>query len=345
MEHAHLHTKLSRRSGISVLSKAGAVTVGAGLLTGSLWACSGVGPPGQPVVFGDQTNIVIWDEAHQTEHFIRNAKFRSGAGDFGFIAPTPGKPDLHEASNKAFVTLASLAPQTINRFSAGAGGFGGRAGKSAEVQVIQEADVAGYHATTLLSPDAHAINDWMNAHGYVSTPEVEKWAERYCGRGWYLTAFKVIDKTKLAASTGTIRMSFHTQEPYNPFYVPTSNILVNKKGTLRVYFVSVGDYDANIGPNGETWKTPSWSAPVPEASSALLAKQVKIPAEAIPDDVQVETFVDNDFPRPAADDIYFVKKRSAMAAPAGPSKLNPFYLLTPIFGMALLTAGIRRKRA
>lgn len=87
------------------------------------------------------------------------------------------------------------------------------------------------------------------------------------------------------------------------------------------------------------------SAPVPEASSALLAKQVKIPAEAIPDDVQVETFVDNDFPRPAADDIYFVKKRSAMAAPAGPSKLNPFYLLTPIFGMALLTAGIRRKRA
>src|ERR1700734_262641 len=108
MEHAAHPTKLRRRSGISVLSKSFAVTLGAGLLTSPILACSGVGPPGQPVVFGDQTNIVIWDDAHQTEHFIRNANFRSGANDFGFIAPTPGKPELHEASNKAFYTLASL---------------------------------------------------------------------------------------------------------------------------------------------------------------------------------------------------------------------------------------------
>ncbi|HEY3779962.1 MAG TPA: DUF2330 domain-containing protein [Fimbriimonadaceae bacterium] len=346
MVNAHLNPNLSRRSAISLLSKAGAVTLGASALASSLWACSGVGPPGKPVVFGDQTNIVIWDEATQTEHFIRNANFRSGANDFGFIAPTPGKPELHEASNKAFYTLAALAP-VVNRFKAmaGAGGFGGGRSRADEVQVVQEADVAGYHATTLWSKSAQAVNDWMNEHGYVSTPEVEKWAERYCGRGWFLTAFKVTDKTKLAASTGTIRMSFHTQNPYNPFYVPSSNILVNKKGTLRVYFVSVGDYDANIGPNGETWKTPSWTSPIPEADSALLAKQVKIPAEAIPDNVQVETFVDNDFPRPAADDIYFEKRRSAAAVPTAPSRLNPFYLLTPIFGVAILGVGKRRKRS
>jgi hypothetical protein len=343
MEHTPFHTKFRHGSGTSFLSKALAVTLSIGLVSSSLWACSGVGPPGKPVVFGDQTNIVIWDEATQTEHFIRNANFRSSANDFGFIAPTPNKPELHEASNKAFYTLALLAPR-IQYMSSARASAGGMVHKADEVRVIQEADVAGYHATTLWSTSAHAINNWMNDHGYVSTPEVEKWAERYCGRGWYLTAFKVIDKTKLAASTGTIRMSFHTQAPYNPFYVPASNILVNKKGTLRVYFVSVGDYDANIGPDGETWKTPIWSAPVPEASSALLAKQVKIPAEAIPDNVQVETFVDNDFPRPAADDIYFVKRRSALAAPVSPSKLNPFYLLTPIFGVALVGLGRRKKR-
>jgi hypothetical protein len=287
---------------------------------------------------------VIWDEANQTEHFIRNANFRSGANDFGFIAPTPGKPELHEASNKAFYTLANLAPRINLGASRGGAGFGGGRSLEDEVKVIQEADVAGYHATTLWSTNAHAINNWMNDHGYVSTPEVEKWADRYTARGWYLTAFKVIDKTKLAASTGTVRMSFHTQEPYNPFYVPSSNILVNKKGTLRVYFVSVGDFDANIGPNGETWKTPSWTAPIPEASSALLAKQVKIPAEAIPDNVQVETFVDNDFPRPAADDIYFVKRRSAVVAAKGSSHAQPLFLLTPFLGVGLLAVGRRRRR-
>lgn len=304
-------------------------------------ACSGVGFPGKPVVFGDQTNIVIWDEAHHMEHFIRNASFRSGGDSFGFIAPTPSKPELHDASTKAFYTLASLAPQVRYSFRA-SGGLGGGGSKSAEVKVIQEADVAGFHATTLWSTDAHAINDWMNEHGYVSTPEVEKWADRYTRRGWYLTAFKVVDKAKLAASTGTVRMSFSTREPYNPFYVPSSNIQVDKKGTLRVYFVAVGDYDAGIGRRGQfgTWQTPIWTADIPEATSALLAKQVKIPAEAIPDYAQVETFVDNDFPRPAEEDIYFTKRprfsgiHKPVAAAATPTS-NP-----ALFGLPLLVAGL-----
>src|SRR5205085_1645364 len=136
--------------------------------------------------------------------------------------------------------LASLAPASPMGGGGFGGGMGGGASRSSEVRVIQEADVAGYHATTLQCADARAINDWMNEHGYVSTPEVEKWADRYCRRGWYLTAFKVVDKTRLAASTGTIRMTFKAQQPFNPFYVPASNILPNRKGTLRVYFVSVG---------------------------------------------------------------------------------------------------------
>ena len=318
--------------------------LGTSLVSSSVFACSGVGPPGKPVVFGDQTNIVIWDEAHHTEHFIRNANFRSGADNFGFIAPTPGKPELHEASNKAFYTLANLAPVYPASFGGrGGGGFETKS-KSSEVKVIQEADVAGFHATTLFSRSAQAINDWMNEHGYVSTPEVQKWAERYCGRGWYLTAFKVVDKTKFAASTGTVRMTFKTSKPFNPFYVPSSNILVDKKGTLRVYFVSVGDYDAKIGKK-ETWQTPQWTAQIPEASSALLAKQIKIPAEDIPDNCQVETFVDNDFPRPAADDIYFAKRRPIRTSSAVPARDVPIYAMTPLFAVfGLFMVSKRRRR-
>jgi hypothetical protein len=297
-------------------------------------------------VFGDQTNIVIWDEAHHTEHFIRNANFKSGAGDFGFIAPTPGKPQLNKASNRAFYTLANLAP--IRRFtrSLAKAGAADAMKKYEVVQVIQEADVAGYHATTLKCPDAHAINDWMNAHGYVSTPEVEKWAERYCKRGWYLTAFKVIDKTKLAASTGTVRMSFKTDKPFNPFYVPKTNIPINGGGTLRVYFVSVGDYDAHIG-HAETWQVPQWTSPIPEASAALLAKQVELPFDSVPDNCQVETFVDNNFPRPAAEDIYFVKRKLASAAPiqtgGAPRHLPTFAVVSVLTSLGLAAAVLRRR--
>lgn len=327
-------------------SRSWGVALSAMAAVGCAWACSGVGPRGQAVVFGDQTNIVIWDEAHHTEHFIRNASFRSGAVNFGFIAPTPGKPDLSEASNRAFYTLAALAP-VYRSYGGFPGGARFQAAKGrAEVQVIQEADVSGYHATTLKCPDAHAINDWMNAHGYVSTPEVEKWAERYCSRGWFLTAFKVVDKSRLSASTGTVRMSFHTDNPYNPFYVPKTNIPINGGGTLRVYFVSVGDYDAHIG-HGETWQVPQWTARIPEATAALLAKQAKLAFDSVPDNSQVETFVDNNFPRPAADDIYFVKRPVVRAV--GKPVVSPTRHVSSPAAMSVLAclgllAVIRRRR-
>ncbi len=351
MEQAQLHRDTSRKDGTrsdkSYRTRAWAVALSAFVTTCSAWPCSGVGPPGKPVVFGDQTNIIIWDEANQTEHFIRNANFRSGADNFGFIAPTPGKPHLNEASNQAFYTLANLAPTP--RYGFGGGGFGGGLGgaaRSAEVKVIQEADVAGYHATTLWSTDAHAINDWMNQHGYISTPEVEKWAERYTAKRWFLTAFKVIDRTRLAASTGTVRMTFKTHKPFNPFYVPSSNIQIDRKGTLRVYFVSVGDYDAHIG-DTETWQTPQWTAAIPWPTADLLAKQVELPVRAVPDRAQVETFVDNDFPRPAADDIYFTKKKAIVAPKepvAGPTRAIPPSAVLPLLaGLGVLAVMVRRR--
>ncbi len=162
MEQMQLH-RLSQRAARDHRSsrirslKAWSVTLTVLATTCSALACSGVGPPGKPVVFGDQTNIVIWDEEHQTEHFIWNANFRSGATNFGFIAPTPRKPELSEASSKAFHTLASLAPVVgYGRGGLGGGGFGGGS-RSAEVRVIQEADVADYHAATLWSRSAGAI--------------------------------------------------------------------------------------------------------------------------------------------------------------------------------------------
>lgn len=351
MGQTRLHFHLSRRNNPRAIVtshrlRAWALGLSAAASLGSAWACSGVGPIGKPVVFGDQTNIVIWDEAHHTEHFIRNAKFKSGATDFGFIAPTPGKPELHKASNRAFFTLAALAPVVQYKMFGGAAGAGAPMPSSVQVQVIQEADVSGYHATTLLCPDAHAINDWMNSHGYVSTPEVEKWAKRYCSRGWYLTAFKVIDKKKLIASTGTIRMSFKAEKPYNPFYVPATNIPINGGGTLRVYFVSVGNYDAHIG-QGETWQVPQWTSPIPEATGALLAKQVELPFYAVPDNSQVETFVDNNFPRPAAEDIYFTKRKVAAFAKkptSTPSRPLPASAAIPVVASLGLFAAVRRRK-
>ena len=64
------------------------------LLSNYASACCAVAPPGQRVVNADQSVIIIWDEATQTQHFIRNASFTSNSPGVGFIVPLPSHPPL-----------------------------------------------------------------------------------------------------------------------------------------------------------------------------------------------------------------------------------------------------------
>ena len=69
----------------------------ASLLASRSGACCPAFPPGKRVVNADQTVIIIWDAASKTEHFIRQASFKSEADDFGFIVPTPIPQQQDEA--------------------------------------------------------------------------------------------------------------------------------------------------------------------------------------------------------------------------------------------------------
>jgi hypothetical protein len=101
----------------------------------------------------------------------------------------------------------------------------------------------------------------------------------------------------------------------------------------------------SVGGSG-AWETPQWKAAIPDATADLLAKQVELPAEAIPGSSQLETFVDNDFPRPAADDIYFTKK-TAVVAPQepveAPIRKTPPHAMPPVLaGLGFLAFGRKR---
>src|SRR5262245_39477110 len=70
--------------------------------------CCPAGPKGQPVVNADQTVIILWDAATKTQHFIRQASFKTEADDFGFLIPSPAEPELFESGNEAFPALLDL---------------------------------------------------------------------------------------------------------------------------------------------------------------------------------------------------------------------------------------------
>ena len=136
-------------------------------------ACCPAPPSGKPVVNADQTVILIWDAASQTQHFVRRASFKSDAEDFGFIVPTPSKPELAESGDDAFPHLLRLTePETqkVTRPSnvgCGCGALAPMASAPKGVQVLEEKTVAGFQATVLGADSAGDLVGWLKDHGYM----------------------------------------------------------------------------------------------------------------------------------------------------------------------------------
>src|SRR5438270_8229516 len=78
------------------------------LCSGVATACAPAPQPGVPAVNADQTVILIWDAATKTQHFIRQASFKTDGAELGFLVPTPTQPDLQEAGDGAFSMLRTL---------------------------------------------------------------------------------------------------------------------------------------------------------------------------------------------------------------------------------------------
>src|SRR5262245_33709253 len=142
-------------------------------------ACCPAPRSGQPVVNADQTIVILWDAANQTEHFIRRASFKSDGDDFGFLIPSPSKPALAESGNDAFPYLQKITEPEVVEQKRPAGGSGCGCGAfkmaapmaqvadKAEVRVLEEKMVAGFNAKVLEADTTDVLVQWLKENGYA----------------------------------------------------------------------------------------------------------------------------------------------------------------------------------
>ncbi|MGV3617127.1 MAG: DUF2330 domain-containing protein [Fimbriimonas sp.] len=286
-------------------------------------ACCAVGPDGKPIPFQGQKNIIVWDADRGVEHFVRNASFYSRSKSLGFIAPSPSRPTLSEADAKAFEVVGSLGPPppAISK--------GGPTRSAASVTVLEVKDVAGYRATVLRATDAGALTKWLQANGYESPGWMKAWVQPYVAKSWYLTAFKVLSKGGKTA-TGPVRMSFKTDRPFNPYWVPAAN---TSYSPLQLYYVSAGSERPLIG-GKQAWQEPQWSSPLPERLRKDLAAHLKLPASGIPKNATVTSYFDPGFSKPGKEDLFFV---------AQPRRRPSVLLYVGMAGIAGAVFAVRRR--
>lgn len=177
---------------------AGVVCLG---LASGAWACMAIGRQGQGVSIEDETAIIVWDEQHQTEHFLRRASFQTNAGQFAFLVPTPTVPKFTEVDNTIFNQLQSLTAPRIQRREVRRGWSCQRqettrmspAAKMTDnvaVQVHSRVQLTGQEAVVLSADQAEEIIAWLKEHDFPADDRFIDWLQPYVKRGWKITAFR-----------------------------------------------------------------------------------------------------------------------------------------------------------
>jgi len=294
----------------------------------------GGAPPPPPIITGEQA-VIIWDEAHKTEHFLRQADISTTQPNVGFVVPTPQTPELVEADPQIFDLAGEEAaprrvPRTLPRtpmemiiawiqdplniksvFTTIASTLDVAASGPNDVQVISQQDVADYHATVLAADDSASLSQWLKENGYAWDNKDDAWLQPYLTAKWKITAFKLLQKPN-EVGTGTIqsraiRMSFTTDRPFFPYSEPGDTPSGGKPNPgERVLNVAVLSDERMTGKlaDGHVWPGElQYSGPMDTLLTGFANFDPK--KDAVPAPTNLTYFVDNSNPRPGTADLYF----------------------------------------
>jgi hypothetical protein len=351
-------------------------TIGAAVLLSAprAQACAPAPRQGDVVRIADEEALIVWDEQKKVEHFVRRASFVSSGEAFGFLVPSPAKPELGEVAAAVFDDLSSrltppivyedggleIEPGCTAMWMLRASSESGAASATAPVRVLDTQRVAGFDAVVLAADDPAALSAWLKERDFAEGPTLTDWLTPYVKNKWVVTAFKIADSSKAdgkpgARSIGTssVRMSFATDRPFYPYRepadqretLPASHKHIDPSSrVLRVYFVSSTKVDGMFE-NGDLFPRKV------KLATALAHGSVsaELPMPAMP---FLTVFEDTSSPRPGVADVFFspAKDPSPVLVPPivirRPTKIPlPLDLLAVFVGVvAAVTLAIRRRR-
>jgi len=294
--------------------------------------------PPPPVISGEQA-VIIWDDVHKIEHFIRQANIDTAEPELGFLVPTPQTPELVEADASIFEQIAIVAepekvPEIVyetplemmrriaNGFAATKSIFTTISAQLAyagpgprEVQVVHEQDVAHYHAAVLAADDAAALAKWLKDNGYAWSEDATAWLRPYVEAKWKITAFKLLkpstDPYSTSLDTHAIRMSFAADHPFFPYSEPgdtNKGQPASPNGRSLTVAVLSNERMSGTLANGKAWpgELQYGSVLSSEAASQILTlSKLDDPKYQMTRPSRLTYFRDTSNPRPGTADLYF----------------------------------------
>lgn len=156
------------------------------LLPASVFADGGIFPP--PDFYVGQTEqkaVIFYDQGVET--LILSITFQGNAKDFGWVVPTPTRPEVDKSSDELFLALEELTRRPIRYEEKGLMPVPLEGG----VEVLETKEVGIYEISVLRADDPKALSSWLDKNGYNFPKEASYILEDYIKNKWYFTAVKV----------------------------------------------------------------------------------------------------------------------------------------------------------
>ncbi len=307
-------------------------------------ACAPAPPPGVRVQIAEESAIIVWDAAAHRERFIRRASFRGSGVDFGFLVPTPDRPELAEVPDSVFEKLErATAPETVVKdvlrgveptllcglffWLSSRGTKSAQAPDGPAVRVLEARRVGGFEAVVLEADSAGALAGWLAQHHYAQRPELEAWLAPYVAARWKITAFKIAPAQAAPdVETAAVSMTFATERPFFPYREPSDQRDDLPDGAnatarlLRVFFFGPERAEGALGAARAPWPGKVvWSDRYDRFEAPI----------AVPAGAWLTMFEDRASPRPGTDNLFFTA-----ASDRSPVKPPPVVVTQP-YGLPL----------
>ncbi|MEZ4221314.1 MAG: DUF2330 domain-containing protein [Polyangiaceae bacterium] len=303
----------------------------------------------RPSLSYEQT-LILFDEGKHREHFIRDVTFNAAGETFGFVVPTPSRPQVDKVKKSPFAALRRSFPFRRRPMPSGAG-FGSGKGRGiglggGGVTVLEQKKVGSFTAFVLAATDEKALSAWLAKNKLVSTPEADTWLAHYVKMKFFYVALRYDGDKKGAAAPDiraeTMRISFDAPVPYYPYFEPSQPKGVSQSDSRMLELWVASAHAAVPVAAKREGERVTWVKPMAEGDQHLNARESLALAlgdekKWLPEgDLRVQTFIDQKRSREGYGDVLFVArdKRELDAA-----TLDQLKALLPILDPSLVGGG------
>ncbi len=262
-------------------------------------ACCGfdeIGAPG----FTGQTSLIFWDSEKKTQHFVRRADF-STKSTVAFLVATPTVPKFSTVDPEIWsIVERANTPPKGGLVGMGCSAPGDMAPAAAAmdskgVTVLHEEKLDGNQIVVLTATSAKAVSDYLMARKFKVFQEAIPWFEKYLKQGWVFTAIKSLPGAgeESTRTTGEVLLSFKTDRPFHPYFVPKANRAPDDGRGLKAFYISDEAFPKHAdlpGTDEDTFR-------VSPVNRTALADGLNIPATQLPTRLVTMVYRDSQFPR------------------------------------------------